>query len=95
MTDENEKTHTLVASSTSGRYALDDATYGHDLTSGEHIAIYLNGCWITGRVEHGSLFYAIDSYGASMGVKSGYYFISDNGGRCGLCVGMKVKRFDE
>ena len=87
MTDENEKTHTLVASSTSGRYALDDAIYGHALTSGERIAIYLNGCWITGRVEHGSLLYAINDYVAPMGVKSGYYFLSDKGGELRVICG--------
>jgi hypothetical protein len=43
---------TLVASSNRGRYALDDPETGHDLTSGEPIAILLGGQWIPGRIEH-------------------------------------------
>ena len=93
MTDNT--IHILVASSTRGRYALDDATYGHDVTSGERIAIFLGGRWITGRVEHGYLLYSTAGDIAEMGVTSGYYFVSDKGDRCGLCVGMKVKLYGE
>jgi Domain of unknown function (DUF5348) len=44
---------TLVASSTKGRYALNDPETGHDLTSGESIAILLGGQWNSGHIEHG------------------------------------------
>ena len=44
--------YTLVASSNRGRYALDDPETGHDVTSGEPIAILLGGRWIEGRIEH-------------------------------------------
>ncbi len=50
MTDDT--IHTLVASSNRGRYALDDPETGHDVTSGEPIAILLGGRWIEGRIEH-------------------------------------------
>jgi hypothetical protein len=90
-----EKIHTLVASTTRGRYALDDAIIGRELTSGDAIVIFLDGRWISGWVEHGSQLYTIEGYAVGMGVKSGYYFLSDNGGQCGLCVGMQVRLFSE
>lgn len=57
----------LVPSSNRGRYAVDDSE-GHDITSGEHIAINLGGTWIEGHIEgSGSYDY------------SGCYNISDSG----------------
>ncbi len=45
--------HTLVTSITPGRFSLDDPEHGHDLTSGEAIAIQvLANTWIEGRIEH-------------------------------------------
>ncbi len=88
--------HTLVASSNSGRYALDSED-GPDITSGLALAIKLGDQWISGRVE-----YAHEMY-VNMGMQSlgepprlprvidGYYFISHERGVCGLCVGMIVK----
>jgi Domain of unknown function (DUF5348) len=57
----NNETHTLVASSNRGRYALDTAD-GRDMTSGQPLEVCLNGQWFTGRVEHDS---------------GGYYFVGD------------------
>jgi hypothetical protein len=88
--------HTLVASSNSGRYALDDPE-GQDITSGITLAIDLGGKWVAGRVEYRHEMYV------NMGMQypgepprsprviDGYYFIADNGGVCGLCIGMKVR----
>src|SRR5260370_42704792 len=50
MTDDT--IYTLVPSSNRGRYALDDPETGHDLTSGEPIAILLGSQWIEGSIEH-------------------------------------------
>src|SRR5260370_40480243 len=50
MTDDT--IYTLVASSNRGRYALNDPETGHDLTSGEPIAILLGGQWLEGHIEH-------------------------------------------
>lgn len=66
MTDNTIST--LVPSSNRGRYALDDSEHGHDLTSGEPIAILLGGQWITGRIEHSA------HYG-----DAGCYHIADSG----------------
>ena len=81
--------YTLVASSNSGRYALDRPD-GPDVTSGEVIAIQLGGQWIEGSVEHTGQLYAVEL--GPRPVVSGYYFQATKGGSCGLCVGMKVKR---
>ncbi len=79
---------TLVPSTNRGRYALDDPETGHELTSGEALALLLGGQWIEGRVEHGSNLYASERSGQ---LEKGYYFIDSNGQRCGLCTGMKVR----
>jgi Domain of unknown function (DUF5348) len=83
--------HTLVASSTRGRYALDDPFEGHDITSGEPIAILLNGRWVDGSVEYASNTYAAPYQESSRLTLSGYYFVGLHGGVCGLCTGMKVR----
>ena len=49
---KDDTIYTLVTSSNRGRYALDDPETGHDLTSGESIAILLGGQWIPGHIEH-------------------------------------------
>jgi Domain of unknown function (DUF5348) len=79
--------HTLVASSTRGRYALDDPE-GWDISIGDAIAIWLGGQWIEGGVEHTGGLYADESTDKAL---RGYYFESSTGGTCGLCVGMRVK----
>ncbi len=90
--------HTLVLSTTRGRYALDNAQYGHDITSGEYIEVLLGGKWIPGHVEHAKLtskstvaqagLYAIQELGQPF---AGYFFIADDGNVCGLCAGMRVR----
>ena len=81
---------TLVASSNRGRYALDDPETGHDLTSGEPIAILLGGQWIEGHIEHGRQRYA-SALWVYQRVLPGYYFIARDGALCGLCTGMQVR----
>ena len=90
--------YTLVASSNRGRYALSDPVEGHDLTSGEHIALLLGGQWITGHVEHArrlSLKYPHRQGNYSTwdgGIQLGYYFIArGDGAVCGLCTGMQIR----
>jgi Domain of unknown function (DUF5348) len=82
--------YTLVASSNRGRYALDDPEQGHDLTSGEPIAILLGGTWTLGRIEHSRERYASEHL-ISQRVLPGYYFIASDGAVCGLCTGMQVR----
>jgi Domain of unknown function (DUF5348) len=82
---------TLVASSTKGRYALNDPETGHDLTSGESIAILLGGQWNPGHIEHGRGRYA-SAHLVSQHILPGYYFIArSDGAVCGLCTGMQVR----
>lgn len=86
--------HTLVASSNRGRYALDTPD-GADLNSGQPLSILLAGQWIDGRVEHSGPGdnegrYSITGMNEQ---RIGYYFIANNGGVCGLCVGMEVARW--
>ena len=88
MTDDT--IHTLVASSTKGRYALDDPETGHDLTSGEPLAILLGGRWIEGHIEHSRQRYASAQL-VSQHTLAGYYFIARDGTVCGLCTGMQVR----
>ena len=85
-------------SSNRGRYAFDDAQYGHDLTTGEPVEIMLDGHWVHGRVEHSGLptqkYPCADgcySLTGKDGLHIGYYFIDTQGNVCGLCVGMKVR----
>jgi hypothetical protein len=85
---KDETISTLVPSTNRGRYALDDPHTGHDLTSGEALALLLGGQWIEGRVEHGSNLYASERSGQ---LEKGYYFIDSNGQICGLCTGMQVR----
>lgn len=84
----NTAVRTLVLSSTSGYYALDDPVEGADLTVGTPIEIRLGGHWIAGTIAHGGGLYAVD--GEARGSR-GYYFISSTGQLCGLCAGMKVR----
>jgi Domain of unknown function (DUF5348) len=78
-----ETAHTLVPSTNRGRYALDDPEQGHDLTSGEQVAIVLGGQWIEGRVEHANLIYAIEGCISPHNLTSaGYSFIASDGRQC-------------
>jgi hypothetical protein len=80
---------TLVVSTNRGRYAVGDAETGADLTSGDRIAVWLGGQWVDGSVESGA---RLSTEVVPPGHPTrGYYFISDVGGVCGLCVGMKVR----
>jgi hypothetical protein len=89
MTDDT--VYTLVASSTKGRYALNDPETGQDLTSGEPIAILLGRQWLEGRIEHSRKRYA-STHLVSQHTLAGYYFIASRDGTiCGLCVGMRVR----
>lgn len=60
--------YTLVPSSNRGRYAPRDPETGHDLTSGEPIAILLGGKWTPGHIEQSG------HYGGA-----GCYHIADSG----------------
>ena len=91
-------THTLVLSTTRGRYAFDDSQYGPDVNSGQRLEILLNGKWIQGHVEHSHI-----TRRSTVGQKGlytaqdaaqpfvGYFFIANDGNACGLCAGMKVR----
>lgn len=88
--EEPMKEGTLIASSNRGRYAFDDEQgppYS-DITSGQLCAIQLAGQWVSGSVEHTHSLYADEVTGR---VERGYYFIAEDGSRCGLCVGMRVR----
>ncbi len=76
----------LQASPNRGRYALDST--GGDLTSGNRCDLCLGGRWIAGSIEHAGNLYADESSGGAL---RGYYFSADDGGMCGLCVGMRVR----
>jgi Domain of unknown function (DUF5348) len=78
-----------VISSTKGRYSLDDPVYGRDLTSGQALAILLDGDWIKGNIEHAGDLYALEH--AAQSAASGYYFLAKDGTMCGLCAGMSVR----
>jgi hypothetical protein len=79
----------LVHSSNAGRYAIDSTSMGSEVTMGQVCEIFLGGDWIKGRVEHSGNLSAIE--GTEQRAFSGYYFIADNGGICGLCNDMKVR----
>lgn len=85
---KNETISTLVPSTNRGGSALDDPETGHDLTSGEVVALLRGGQWIQGRVEHGSCLYASERSGQ---MENGYSFIDSNDQICGLCTGMKIR----
>jgi Domain of unknown function (DUF5348) len=90
MPDTTDHTiHTLVPSTSRGRYALDDPLHGQDLTSGQPLALLLGGRWIDGSIEHASGLYAIEQ--VLQPVSSGYYFLASDGNVCGLCAGMQVR----
>ena len=82
---------TLVVSSNRGRYALDDPDKGAELTSGKACEILLGGHWIAGSVEHAGNLYHISGRGGPGQVYEGFYFVADDGGVCGLCIGMRVR----
>ena len=82
--------HMLVASSTKGRYALDDPEADHDLTSGEPLAIRLGGQWTFGRIKQSRQRYA-SVHLVSQHLLPGYYFIALDRTVCGLCTGMQVR----
>jgi hypothetical protein len=82
--------HTLVPSTSRGRYSLDDPVSGQDITSGDVLLILLGGHWIEGSIEHAGGLYALEH--AAQPVTSGYYFLAYGGSICGLCAGMKVRK---
>jgi hypothetical protein len=82
-------TYTLVPSRTSDRYALDDPRDGRTVTSGDSLALLLNGQWREGSSVHAANLYTIEQ--APQRVYSGYYFIDSDGNMHGLCTGMKVR----
>ena len=77
----------LVASSNSGRYAIDDPEHGQDLTDDQVLEIFLGGVWISGSIKHAGRLYTVEG----MKLQRGYYFIASGGEVCGLCVGMKAR----
>jgi hypothetical protein len=81
--------HTLVPSTSRGRYGLDGPVSGPDITSGQPLTLLLGEHWIDGSIEHASGLYATQQ--ASQPVSSGYYFLASDGNMCGLCAGMKVR----
>jgi hypothetical protein len=84
-----DTTYTLVPSRTSDRYALDDPRHGRDLTSGDALALLLDGQWIEGSMVHAANLYTMEQ--APQRVFSGYYFIESGGNMHALCAGMKVR----
>lgn len=82
-------TYTLVPSRTSDRFALDDPRSGRDLTSGDALALLLDGQWIEGNIVHAANLYTIEQ--APQPVSSGYYFIDNGGNMHALCPGMNVR----
>ena len=55
----SSETHVLVWSSNAGRYCFDDPETGHDITSGEPLALeVMDGLWVEGRVEQSAGDYA-------------------------------------
>ena len=86
----DDTNHTLVASGTKGRYALDDPEECHDLTSGKPLAILLGGQWTPGHIEHSRQRYA-SAHLVSQHIVPGYYCIARDGAVCGLCTGMQVR----
>ena len=86
---------TLVLSSNRGRYAVCttgsvefDGVIYPELTSGTMIEIFIGRQWIKGSIEHGPM-YASELVPARHA--HGYYFVANDGGVIGLCVGMKVR----
>jgi hypothetical protein len=79
----------LIASSNRGRYAFDEdmGPPYPDITSGQPLDVYLGGRWIPGRIEHAGAVYVTNDNR----VMAGYYFLAEQGGDCGLAVGMKVR----
>jgi Domain of unknown function (DUF5348) len=94
--NDNEQNHRLVASSNSGRFALDEAN-GYDLTCGQPLSIFLGGQWIDGRVEAKGQLVTLERSlpeilrDVPMRFIGGYYFIANDGHICGLCFGMTVR----
>jgi Domain of unknown function (DUF5348) len=84
-----DTTYTLVPSRTRDRYALDDAQFGRNVSSGDALALLLNGQWIEGSIVHAANLYTIEQ--SQQRVYSGYYFIDSGGNMHGLYAGMKVR----
>lgn len=92
---------TLVLSSNRGRYAIDDPTYGPDLSARLCILVCIGNQWVPGRVEynHDPIYATLgpQTLGevAQMATKpkaiGGYYVELDGGEIVGLCVGMRVR----
>lgn len=90
----------LVASSNSGRFALDYAD-GHDLTCGSCVSVLLGGQWIDGCIEHYTDLYPMQRTfeqvmrETPLQYMGGYCFVSSDGNICGLCVGMQVRLIED
>lgn len=69
--------------------AFIDPHYCRNVTSGDSLALLLNGQWIEGSIVHAANLYTIEQ--TPQGVYSGYYFIDSGGNMHGLCAGMKVR----
>ena len=87
---------TLVLSNNSGRYAIDDAVYGRDLTTGDAVIVMAGDAWVEGFVEHSSAYdtegvYAAEMVNYSMTIVVGYFVRLESGGVLGLCSGMRVR----
>jgi hypothetical protein len=89
LSTTNATTYTLVLSRNGDGYALDDPQYGRNVTSGDSLALLLNGQWIQGSIVHAANLYTIEQ--TPRRVYNGYYFIDSGGNMHGLCAGMKVR----
>lgn len=69
----------LVPSTNRGRFALDDAVEGRDITSGDVVSLLVDGQWVAGQVEH------------SLKHHGGYYLLAHNGNTYPLRAGMKAR----
>jgi hypothetical protein len=90
----------LVASSNSGRFALDRED-GYDLTCGQGLSVLLGGQWVDGCVEYtGGLYPVTRTFEEVMReapcrFTGGYIFEACDGNKCGLCVGMRVRLIED
>ena len=87
---------TLVLSTNSGRYAINDPVDGRDLTNGDAVIVMAGDSWVHGWIAHSSEHSTAGVYAAERAKYDhikivGYYVQLEAGGVLGLCSGMKVR----
>ena len=96
-----EAVYTVVISTSVGQYACGDSHNGPNITSGQGLAILLDGIWVEGTVRHSRVtakslmsawgLYTSEQMQSTLPVVGGYYVVSHGGNVCGLCAGMRVQ----